>query len=244
MLIANNGEQLGVFPLHEALQKARQQEMDLVLMSDQTSPPVCKILDFKKRVFEKKKQLGSAKKNSKRTGLKEIKFRPDTDQGDYNVKTKRLVKFLEAGDRVKVTIRFRGREIVYKERGYDMLTRIEKQFGDMAEIEQKSKLEGKLLTAVFKSLLKPGAKRSVEAEPAATETKPAPQPAVAANKPAATEAKPPKSEAEAVEANKPAVTETKPAPQPAVEDDKPSAKPQSKPQPPAEAPQSPSPVAK
>lgn len=162
LLISSDGKQLGVFKFHDALQQAQKQELDLVLMSGESNPPVCKILDFKKRIFEKKKQIGSAKKNVKRTSVKEIKFRPDTEQGDYNVKTKRLIKFLDAGDRVKVTIRFRGREIVYKERGYEMLVRIEKHLSGIADIEQKSKLEGKLLTAVFKPIPKSSAKSSTK----------------------------------------------------------------------------------
>lgn len=151
-LISQDGKQLGVVNFKQALHTARSQSLDLVLMTADANPPVCKILDFKKHVFDKKKQQGQAKRNHKRTILKEIKFRPDTEDGDYKVKTKRLVKFLTGGDRAKVTIRFRGREVVYKERGYDMLKRIENDLGNIAEVEQQSKLEGKLLITVFKPI--------------------------------------------------------------------------------------------
>ena len=159
-LISSDGEQLGIVSFSEGLKKAQLLEMDLVLMSEDAKPPVCKILDYKKHNFERKKMLSQVKRNNKRTVLKEVKFRPDTGQGDYEVKLKRLNKFLSAGDRVKVTIRFRGREVVYKERGYELLERIAEQLGDLADVEQKSKLEGKLLVTVFKPVSRQEAQAS------------------------------------------------------------------------------------
>ena len=161
-LISTDGKQLGIFDFNKALHTARKEKKDLVLMTDVSDPPVCKILDFKKHIFEKKKQLGQAKRNNRRTILKEIKLRPDTEEGDYQVKLKRLFKFLNAGDRVKVTIRFRGREVVYKERGYKMLERVQNDLGELAEVEQQSKLEGKLLITVLKPSSK--GKKAVETQ--------------------------------------------------------------------------------
>lgn len=151
-LISSEGEQMGVMSFQEALRAARTKDMDLVLMTEEAKPPVCKVMDFKKHIFEKKKQQGQAKRNHKRTILKEIKFRPDTGEGDYQVKLKRLIKFLTAGDRAKVTIRFRGREVVYKNRGFDMVERVTNDLIDIAEVEQSGKMEGKLLITVFKPL--------------------------------------------------------------------------------------------
>lgn len=153
-LISASGKQMGIMRFEDALRSAQKENMDLVLMAEDAQPPVCKILDYKKHVFEKKKQLGQAKKKRKKTGLKEVKFRPGTEQGDYDVKLKHLFKFLQNGDRVKVTIRFRGREVMYKERGYEMLKRIEDALADIATLEQATKMEGRLLVTVFKPSLK------------------------------------------------------------------------------------------
>ena len=165
---------MGIIKFDDALRQAKKLNMDLVLMSGDAKPLVCKILDYKKHIFEKKKQLGQAKKKHKRTFLKEVKFRPGTEQGDYDVKLKKLIKFLNAGDRAKVTIRFRGREVVYKDRGYDMLKRIETDLEGIADLEQKTKLEGKLMVTVFKPTLKKKATKpspDAEAQPA-SESKP------------------------------------------------------------------------
>ena len=190
---------MGIIKFDDALRQAKKLNMDLVLMSGDAKPLVCKILDYKKHIFEKKKQLGQAKKKHKRTFLKEVKFRPGTEQGDYDVKLKKLIKFLNAGDRAKVTIRFRGREVVYKDRGYDMLKRIETDLEGIADLEQKTKLEGKLMVTVFKPTLKKKA------------TKPSPD----AEAQPASESKPdtkPTSESKAVPEVKP-VSDAKPAPE-------------------------------
>ena len=201
-LISDKGEQMGIIKFDDALRQAKKLNMDLVLMSGDAKPLVCKILDYKKHIFEKKKQLGQAKKKHKRTFLKEVKFRPGTEQGDYDVKLKKLIKFLNAGDRAKVTIRFRGREVVYKDRGYDMLKRIETDLEGIADLEQKTKLEGKLMVTVFKPTLKKKATKPLpEVE---GEAKPAPEANPVSDAKPTSEAKP---------APEP-VSEAKPAPEP------------------------------
>ncbi len=199
-LISDKGEQMGIIKFDDALRQAKKLNMDLVLMSGDAKPLVCKILDYKKHIFEKKKQLGQAKKKHKRTFLKEVKFRPGTEQGDYDVKLKKLIKFLNAGDRAKVTIRFRGREVVYKDRGYDMLKRIEADLEGIADLEQKTKLEGKLMVTVFKPTLK---KKATKPLPDA-DAKPAPESKPASGEKPMSEGKP---------ESKP-VPEVKPAPEP------------------------------
>ena len=213
-LISDKGEQMGIIKFDDALRQAKKLNMDLVLMSEDAKPLVCKILDYKKHIFEKKKQLGQAKKKHKRTFLKEVKFRPGTEQGDYDVKLRNLIKFLNAGDRAKVTIRFRGREVVYKDRGYDMLKRIEVDLEGIADLEQKTKLEGKLMVTVFKPTLK---KKATKPSPDA-DAKPVPEVKPASDMKPASELKP-APESKPVPESKPAsdakpAPEVKPAPEP------------------------------
>jgi translation initiation factor IF-3 len=147
-LIAADGKQVGVVPLKDALTMARESELDLVEISPDAEPPVCKIMDFGKHVYEAKKQQNAAKKNQVRTQVKEMKFRPGTEEGDYQVKLRNLVRFLEHGDKAKVTLRFRGREMAHQEIGMELIKRIETDLDAIGIVEQHAKMEGRQLTMV------------------------------------------------------------------------------------------------
>ena len=125
-LIASNGDQVGVVETSKALQLATDESLDLVEIVPNQSPPVCRIMDYGKYKFEQSKKAHSAKKKQKQTQVKEIKFRPNTEEADYQVKLKNLIKFLTAGDKAKITMRFRGREIAHQVIGRDFLERIQK----------------------------------------------------------------------------------------------------------------------
>jgi translation initiation factor IF-3 len=144
-VIGNNGEQLGVFTIEKALGVAEEASLDLVEISPNAEPPVCKVMDFGKYQYEQKKQLSDAKKKQKKTTVKMIKYRPSTEEGDYQIKFRNLTKFLDNGDKVKVVIWFRGREMQHRELGMEMLERIEKDTEEFATVEQKAKLEGRQL---------------------------------------------------------------------------------------------------
>lgn len=128
-----------------ALIRAREAGLDLVEISAKSNPPVCKIMDYGKFKFQQQKKLHEAKKKQKQVQVKEVKFRPGTDIGDYQVKLRNVTKFLENGDRVKVTIWFRGREITHKELGMKMLERVKEDLIDLAVVEQMPRMEGRTL---------------------------------------------------------------------------------------------------
>ena len=128
---------------------ARENELDLVLIAENADPPVAKIMDFGKRLYEEKKAKAAAKKRQHQLQVKEIKFRPGTDVGDYQVKLKSLVRFLEDGDKAKVTVRFRGREMVHQQLGVQMLDRLEADLATIAMVEARPKLEGRQMVMVF-----------------------------------------------------------------------------------------------
>jgi translation initiation factor IF-3 len=130
---------------NQAREMAEDAGMDLVEVSPNAEPPVCKIMDFGKFLYEQKKQLSDAKKKQKKTTVKTIKYRPGTEEGDYQIKFRNLVKFLDNGDKVKVSIWFRGREMQHRELGMVMLDRIEKDTEEFANVEQKAKMEGRQL---------------------------------------------------------------------------------------------------
>ncbi len=142
-LLDEEGEQLGVFPIREAQFKAREAGLDLVEVSPNAVPPVCRIMDYGKYIFQKNKQKAVAKKNQKQMQIKEIKLRPGTEEADYQVKLKKLISFLEEGDKAKITIRFRGREMTHQELGMEVLVRLEKDLELYGVVEQKPKLEGR-----------------------------------------------------------------------------------------------------
>jgi translation initiation factor IF-3 len=129
-LIGPTGEQIGVVKTSDALVAARENDLDLVLIAESSDPPVAKIMDFGKRLYEEKKAKAAAKKKQHQLQVKEVKFRPGTDIGDYQVKLRNLTRFLEDGDKAKVTIRFRGREMAHQELGMQMLERLEKDLED------------------------------------------------------------------------------------------------------------------
>ena len=123
--------------------------LDLVEISPNADPPVCRVMDYGKFLYEDSKRKAAARKNQKQIQVKEIKFRPGTDIGDYNIKLKKLTEFLEDGDKTKVTIRFRGREMAHKELGIDLLKRIEEDLADYGVVEQFPKLEGRQMVMVL-----------------------------------------------------------------------------------------------
>jgi translation initiation factor IF-3 len=155
MLIDNNGDKKGIVPLKEALKIARDIELDLVQVSSSDSKPiVCKILDYGKMVFEKKKNTSSSNVRVKKHSVKEIKFRPSTDTGDYNIKLKKIKSFIIDGDKTKISIRFRGREILNSNLGLDLLNKIKNELVDIAQIDQEPSLEGRQLLMILSPLKK------------------------------------------------------------------------------------------
>ena len=135
--------------LAEAQEMADTNSLDLVEISPNAEPPVCKVMDYGKFLFEKSKALKEQKKKQKQIQVKEIKFRPGTDEGDYQVKLRNLRRFLEAGDKAKVTLRFRGREMAHQELGMEMMKRVEADLTELAQVEQYPKMEGRQMTMVL-----------------------------------------------------------------------------------------------
>ena len=148
-LIDAEGENRGVVPIEEALAAAEEAELDLVEIVPNADPPVCRIMDYGKFRFEESKKAQAARKKQKQIQLKEVKFRPGTDEGDYRVKMRNLRKFLEQGNKGKVTIRFRGREMAHRELGAQLLQRIESELEDIATVEQRPKMEGRQMVMVL-----------------------------------------------------------------------------------------------
>jgi len=148
-VIDQEGEQVGVIPIEEARSISGEANMDLVEISPNAEPPVCRIMDYGKFRFEESKKLQTAKKKQKQTQVKEIKFRPGTDIGDYNIKLRKLVSFLEDGDRTKVTLRFRGREMAHQELGMELLQRVKVDLEEYGTVEQEPKMEGRLMVMVL-----------------------------------------------------------------------------------------------
>ena len=148
-LIDQEGKQLGIVAIDEALRNAEQAGLDLVEIAPEAEPVVCKIMGFGKYVFEAKKQKSASKKKQKIIQVKEVKFRPGTEEGDYQVKLRNLVRFLEHGDKTKVTLRFRGREMAHQEIGMELIKRIESDLEPHAVVEQHAKMEGRQLTMVL-----------------------------------------------------------------------------------------------
>lgn len=147
-LIDSDGQQVGVMATVEAIRKAQGAGMDLVEISPNAKPPVCRIMDYGKYLFDQSKKMSAAKKKQKQVQVKEVKFRPNTDVGDYNVKVKKIISFLERGDKVKVSLRFRGREMQHRELGMELLQRVKGDLPDGLVVEQEPKLEGRQMTMV------------------------------------------------------------------------------------------------
>jgi translation initiation factor IF-3 len=148
-VIDHEGEQAGIMTSEEALRRAQEVSLDLVEVSPNAEPPVCRIMDFGKFKFENSKQKQGAKKKQKRTQVKEIKFRPRTEIGDYNVKLSKLRKFLDNGDKTKVTMRFRGREFAHQELGMELLKRVVVDLEEISNVEQMPGMEGRQMVMVL-----------------------------------------------------------------------------------------------
>jgi translation initiation factor IF-3 len=144
-----DGQQVGVVSLEEAKQVAEEAGLDLVEISPNASPPVCRIMDYGKYKFQLSKKAQEAKKKQKQTQVKEVKFRPGTDEGDYQVKLRNLVRFLDDGDKAKVTLRFRGREMAHQDLGLKLLKRVEEDLMEYGTVEQRPKLEGRQMVMVI-----------------------------------------------------------------------------------------------
>tara|TARA_B100001057_G_scaffold450965_1_gene493505 strand:- start:412 stop:918 length:507 start_codon:yes stop_codon:yes gene_type:complete len=155
-LVSDDGTQVGIVGLQQALDSAREKTMDLVEISPDAEPPVCKIMDYGKHVFDLKKKTAMQRKKQKQTQVKEMKFRPGTDEGDYQIKLRNVTRFLENGDKAKITLRFRGREMAHQDLGIAMVKRIEHDLEDIAQVEQYPKLEGRQMTMVFAPKSKKG----------------------------------------------------------------------------------------
>jgi len=136
-------------PLPQALEIARADSLDLVEVSPTADPPVCRVMDFGKYLFELNKKAQTAKRKQKQVHVKEIKFRPGTDQGDYKIKLRKLKEFLEVGDKTKVTLRFRGREMAHQELGAQLLARVRNDLEEFAVVEQMPQLEGRQMIMVL-----------------------------------------------------------------------------------------------
>ena len=144
-----DGEQIGILPVEQAQELADEAELDLVEIAPQAEPPVCRIMDYGKYRFEENKKRHAAKKKQKQIQVKEVKFRPGTDEGDYQVKLRNLVRFLSGGDKAKVTLRFRGREMAHQELGRKLLERIESDLDEYGAVEQFPKMEGRQMVMVI-----------------------------------------------------------------------------------------------
>ena len=155
MLIDGNGEKQGIVSIAEALEAATSSSLDLVQVSPSDADPVvCKLLDYGKHLFDKKKSNSASKVKVKRNTTKEIKFRPSTDVGDYNIKLKKIKSFILEGDKTKITVRFRGREILNSNLGLDLLNKIRDELEEIAQVDQEPSLEGRQLLMVLSPLKK------------------------------------------------------------------------------------------
>ena len=148
-VIAPDGEQMGILTVDEAIAAAEARGLDLVEVAPMARPPVCRIMDFGKFKFEQAKAARAAKKKQKNIELKEIKFRPGIDEHDFDFKTRHAREFLAEGNKVKVTMMFRGRQMAHPELGRDVLDRVAEQLADIGKIEQEAKLEGKNMTMLM-----------------------------------------------------------------------------------------------
>jgi translation initiation factor IF-3 len=170
--VGADGSQVGIVTIQDALDRARSSDLDLVEVAPQANPPVCRIMDYGKYKYERALRLKEARKKQARIEVKEIKFRPKIDRHDYETKKGHVVRFLEAGARVKVTIMFRGREMAHTELGQRILDRLVEDLDGLATVEQPSKLDGRNMVMVLAPTRKPAPRGRREPEPAsATEEK-------------------------------------------------------------------------
>jgi translation initiation factor IF-3 len=153
-LTDSNGEQLGIVPLKDAIQKAEDADLDLVEIAPQAKPPVCRIMDYGKFLFEEGKKKAEARKKQKQIQVKEVKFRPGTEEGDYQVKLRNLIRFLESGNKTKVSLRFRGREMAHQDLGLKLLERVAADLDEISSVEQRPKKEGRQMIMVLSPISK------------------------------------------------------------------------------------------
>ena len=163
-----NNEPLGIVSLQDALRMAGEHDVDLVEIAPTAQPPVCRLMDYGKFKYQEQKKAAEAKSKQKVIEVKEVKFRPGTDDGDYNIKLRNIRRFLEEGDKCKITLRFRGREITHQEIGMALLQRLRDDLGDTIVVEQFPKLEGRQMIM----MIAPGKRKVAPAKPA-SETTPA-----------------------------------------------------------------------
>lgn len=148
-MIGDNGQQIGVLATHEALKIAESSGLDLVEVSPTVDPPVCRVMDFGKYQFELNKKVQANRKKQKQIHVKEVKFRPTTEENDYQIKLKSIQRFLDEGDKAKVTLRFRGRELLHQDLGVQLLNRIQTDMDSQAVVEQPPRLEGRQIVMIL-----------------------------------------------------------------------------------------------
>lgn len=148
-MISSDGEQVGIMPLDDALEYAQNVNLDLVEVAPNSDPPVCRIMDYGKFVFEQRKKAQLGRRKQKQIHVKEIKFRPGTEEGDYQVKLRNLVRFLTSGDKTKVTVRFRGREMAHQELGVQLLERVQRDLAEYGNVEQFPQLEHRQMVMII-----------------------------------------------------------------------------------------------
>jgi translation initiation factor IF-3 len=148
-VIGPNGEQIGILSIEQAIERASEAGLDLVEVAPNSEPPVCRIMDYGKFVFEQNKKAQSSRRKQKQIHVKEVKFRPGTEEGDYQVKLRNLIRFLTQGDKTKVTLRFRGREMAHQELGVELLKRVQADLEEYGAVEQYPQLEGRQMVMVI-----------------------------------------------------------------------------------------------
>ncbi|HLJ26467.1 MAG TPA: translation initiation factor IF-3 [Candidatus Angelobacter sp.] len=184
-VIDADGNQLGILPPYEAIKKAREVNLDLVEISPNAVPPVCRIMDYGKFLYEQEKKERAAKKNQKQIVLKEVKFSVNVDEHDYVTKRNHVMRFLAEGDKVKASLRFRGREMAHQNLGRNVLERLIKEVGDKGVVEFRPRMEGNTMHAILAPLKQvPGAKKPEKQPPSQPQQQPAAGPA--AGKPTGT----------------------------------------------------------
>jgi len=166
-VIGEDGAQLGILIKEDAIRAAQEQGLDLVEVAPNADPPVCRIMDFGKYKYQQQKKLQEARKRATVIQIKEIKVRPKTDEHDYQTKLKHIRRFIENGDRCKVTVFFRGREIVHKDRGLNILQRVIEAMQDLAKVEQEPRVEGRTMNMFLSPL---GAKKKTSGETAGSDS--------------------------------------------------------------------------
>ena len=171
-LVGVDGEPLGIMSLKEAFAKAEEADIDIVEIAPNAAPPVCRLMDYGKFKYAESKRMHEQKLKQKQVQIKEVKFRPGTDDGDYNIKLRNIIRFLADGDKAKITLRFRGREITHQEFGLALLKRLEADLTEHAVVEQYPKMEGRQMVMVL-SPAKKAAPAAKKADKAAEKTAPA-----------------------------------------------------------------------